>query len=560
MSLLEKWNKKRFSVYDSEEKSTLELMEKLSSFIKEEVIKEVDNKVSQGGDFLGTWQGIAFPTLSEEGLRGTVETLVGTINNIKTNYLRVNVKEFGAKGDGVTDDTLSIQNAINSISYGVVFFPKGKYLVSELTIPKGGIYLEGELNGNTDTNSSTIYTNSTLSSELIKVGVDNDRVYGGGLKNINIFAKKYEHTTLDNMTTQPLNRKAITVKQLSFYNIENCTIYGFVKGGIDFDGCYDCSINNLEVCWCGSPSFPAVNISKTNEYVDNSNAIKFVNCKFEFSAFLLNMDICRNIVFSNCKFEGGTVTDYNTTLPTILTSFNTGEVSFDNCMLSVNPDHYYMIEFNSKLNTITNCQLVSDNGSKWVNCQNGNMIFVNNIVKYAKNNSFALGNVSTFKDNKIYTNSSTEQSIISCGYSNRIKDNDLIEVNTPTSGNYISFLGENNEIEGNIENGTIYNLCNILIKPNNKVKRFRTLTTNAETPNVMGIDVIIFDTTTDINVTNFVGGYEGQVLTCLTNNNPTRTTIVNNSNIVTSTGANLGLLTSKPINFLYSGGIWFKIV
>ncbi|KAK2461103.1 hypothetical protein APHAL10511_006882 [Amanita phalloides] len=53
-----------------------------------------------------------------------------------------NVKDFGAKGDGVTDDTTAINNAISSggrcgsacgsstVSPAVVYFPQGKYLVS----------------------------------------------------------------------------------------------------------------------------------------------------------------------------------------------------------------------------------------------------------------------------------------------------------------------------------------------------------------------------------------------------------------------------------------------
>jgi hypothetical protein len=51
----------------------------------------------------------------------------------------VNVKWFGAKGDGVTDDTQSIQNAVNySESEGIdVFFPSGNYLVTN-TINLGG--------------------------------------------------------------------------------------------------------------------------------------------------------------------------------------------------------------------------------------------------------------------------------------------------------------------------------------------------------------------------------------------------------------------------------------
>lgn len=46
----------------------------------------------------------------------------------------LNVKGFGAKGDGVTDDTVAIQNAINAAvaAGGYLFFPAGTYIVSAI--------------------------------------------------------------------------------------------------------------------------------------------------------------------------------------------------------------------------------------------------------------------------------------------------------------------------------------------------------------------------------------------------------------------------------------------
>lgn len=49
----------------------------------------------------------------------------------------VNVKDFGAKGDGVTDDTAAIQAALNSSVGKVTWFPGGSYVVSSVNVPNG---------------------------------------------------------------------------------------------------------------------------------------------------------------------------------------------------------------------------------------------------------------------------------------------------------------------------------------------------------------------------------------------------------------------------------------
>lgn len=59
---------------------------------------------------------------------------------------KINVKNYGAKGDGVTDDTASINNAISAalaIPYAVVVFPGGTYKVtSDITVPDRGVQID----------------------------------------------------------------------------------------------------------------------------------------------------------------------------------------------------------------------------------------------------------------------------------------------------------------------------------------------------------------------------------------------------------------------------------
>jgi hypothetical protein len=79
--------------------------------------------------------------------KGTFDTLLNgmfdEINNANTAFqttvnssladIASNVKTLGAKGDGITNDTTIIQNAINN--YSVIYLPKGTYCHTGLTFP-----------------------------------------------------------------------------------------------------------------------------------------------------------------------------------------------------------------------------------------------------------------------------------------------------------------------------------------------------------------------------------------------------------------------------------------
>src|SRR6185295_7662245 len=55
-----------------------------------------------------------------------------------------NVKDFGARGDGIADDTKAINAAIAATKSGAVFVPPGRYLISDyIRIGKSGVVLRG---------------------------------------------------------------------------------------------------------------------------------------------------------------------------------------------------------------------------------------------------------------------------------------------------------------------------------------------------------------------------------------------------------------------------------
>lgn len=95
---------------------------------------EVDNgRLIKGADF--TVDAVLNQiTLSQSYPAGTTVVLVEAIdaNSVDTSDTIVNVKDYGAVGDGVTDDSAAIQLALDS-GFSV-FFPKGTYIGKSLTV------------------------------------------------------------------------------------------------------------------------------------------------------------------------------------------------------------------------------------------------------------------------------------------------------------------------------------------------------------------------------------------------------------------------------------------
>lgn len=106
------------------------------------------------------------------------------------NQLAFNVKEYGAVGDGTTDDTAAIQNAIDDASAaggGVVFFPQGAYKVTSLTL-ESYVSLKGVGGAYNSGNGSIIRTAATSgdmlsysgSAGLMSVTISDLRLDGPG--------------------------------------------------------------------------------------------------------------------------------------------------------------------------------------------------------------------------------------------------------------------------------------------------------------------------------------------------------------------------------------------
>lgn len=144
------------------------------------------------------------------------------VGNTLTNYktwggIIYNVKEYGAKGDGLKDDTSAIQTALNAASdvNGVVRLPPGSYkITSTLKIPEN-ITLEAY--GAKIVNTSTHLYLLSLASNVTILGLE---LQGAGNDTANIAARAV-NITGDNSAAYVSNirLKDVYIHDIGFYGV-----------------------------------------------------------------------------------------------------------------------------------------------------------------------------------------------------------------------------------------------------------------------------------------------------------------------------------------------------
>ena len=194
--------------------------------------------------------GERFDTAGEriDSMDESIGDLKDEIKNILKNHLNISVKDFGAVGDGETDDTLAFQKAIDSVDDSVtatVFVPVGNYIISQIVL-KEGITLQGTgMNSKlfqSDSQTEAMITNRIRESkneldihikDLLLWG--NKETVGDGIRFKGTYFSSVENCKIANF---PGNGFSIYEGGLHYNtnHIKNCIIFGNEKHGIFTDG------------------------------------------------------------------------------------------------------------------------------------------------------------------------------------------------------------------------------------------------------------------------------------------------------------------------------------
>ncbi|MBR5004709.1 MAG: hypothetical protein IKY14_04550, partial [Erysipelotrichaceae bacterium] len=288
-------------------------------------------------------------TTDKTSIVNSINEVVNHVNSIKTIY--VNVKDYGATGDGVTDDTAAINDALavaQSYDLGAtLFFPAGEYLISNtITIPYvsghglGGVSILGE-----GRYSSVIFTN--LDIDLIQYiggGLepdDSDSLFGVGVQDIYLryLGGNSNHTGISFSYCHQIFMKNVRVRYFktgvflahtgnsSFYNVGiSCNVQngrGFDVGDRSVSNSYiscffaasgdavglnngavgfwasrgNISDQNIIYFDCGGSCVEAVHIDGSNTVTNQTGDINIIDlvCETYYGVVLYNMNKHGNV-------------------------------------------------------------------------------------------------------------------------------------------------------------------------------------------------------------------------------------------------------------------------
>jgi hypothetical protein len=256
----------------------------------------------------GTFPGVRIVDMPDLGAVTDSSSVVGeragsgrfTAKALRTYIQPFNVRNYGAKGDGVTDDTLAIQAAINAavLAGGEVRIPAGAYVISG-----AGLYID---ESGTAGQSLTDHTKVTMRGDgqgntvLVYNGTGTClRYIGSGVAQGVVALVSLTDFAMRGLSTA--GTTGLSMRFAAYYEIRNLSISAFAVG-IDLLDCLSFNAQRLAVMGCG------YGINAGMGTYSSPNAVTFTSCTLSFNNYYaakIDQCDCLTMIGGSIESNGG---------------------------------------------------------------------------------------------------------------------------------------------------------------------------------------------------------------------------------------------------------------
>jgi len=529
-------------------------------------------------------QFIDAPTSEQIFIYNSTGKLEGTVSNYE-----IYTEWFGAQGDGVTNDSTSINYALNFLfpTGGIVKFLAKTYVIRETILLKQSIILQGvpspapfspTNNGGTvflsDNTVTSVLTSGKYSYALFSLeGDGTDYLQNCTLRDFTVISG-FDDWVPDLVDMS--DRVAVQVYKRQHLIMHNVMISGFKQGAYyafeSFDNYF------LDCFWrrCGDKTGNYTIVMTSGASNKSSNAHHWTNCRFENSFAMFKIDnglTDGSTSFTNCKFESLEI-DQDATNP-MFNFVSCGDVKFSSCSfqfraLTNNP--YIMTGGVLALRLyFIGCHFYGKD-TNWIDFSDlprstitGCVFQDSNVLDYP----IKLGRASIFTDNKIVQNLTGETTRygIQLNWKSIVKNVFFEEEGTGgtiTTGVMMKTINAvGSEITGILIDGPYNDFLDTSVSDTSYANiraelagvGTRETSDTSAFVSIDGVKTLIYDNlSADLTITRFQHGYNGQEFSIYNNDTTYSVTIAHDGNrIFTSTGADYVLTPLKSIKFEYFG-------